>query len=44
MVSGVSKKVNFLVSSASGDRCMRLVGVSVSVQLDFFEKTVGYYL
>ncbi len=44
MVSGVSKKVNFLVSSASGDRCMRLVGVSVSVRLDFFEKTVGCYL
>ena len=40
MVGGISKKVNFLVSSLSRLRCMRLVGilVSVSVELLWYTK------
>ena len=42
MSAGTSKKVNFLVSSVSGYRCMRLVGAPMGVAVVEFSRKIGY--
>ena len=42
MVGGISKKVNFLVSSLSRVRCMRLIGILESVSVGKFSVLLWY--